>query len=45
MKIDFQKFADEKTEIEAFLAEPEAYMDPDFAAKSRRLSEINEILI
>ncbi len=44
MKIDFQKFADEKTEIEAFLAEPEAYMDPDFAAKSRRLSEINEIL-
>lgn len=44
MKIDFQKFADEKAEIEAFLAEPEAYMDPDFAAKSRRLSEINEIL-
>lgn len=44
MKIDFQKFADEKAEIEAFLAEPEAYMDPDFAAKSRRLSEVNEIL-
>ncbi len=44
MKIDFQKFADEKAEIEAFLAEPEAYMDPDFAAKSRRLSEINEIM-
>ncbi len=44
MKIDFQKFADEKAEIEAFLAMPEAYADPNFAAKSRRLSEINEIL-
>ncbi len=27
-----------------FLAKPEAYSDPNFAAKSRRLSEINEIL-
>ncbi len=44
MKIDFQKFADEKAEIEAFLAMPEAYADPDFATKSRRLSEVNEIL-
>lgn len=44
MKIDFQKFETEKAEIEAFLARPEAYADPDFAAKSRRLSEIGEIL-
>ncbi len=44
MKIDFQKFADEKAEIEAFLAMPEAYADSDFATKSRRLSEVNEIL-
>ena len=44
MKIDFQKFEDEKAPIEAFLAQPEAYAAPDFAEKSRRLSEINEIL-
>lgn len=44
MKIDFQKFEDEKAQIEAFLAQPEAYAAPDFAEKSRRLSEINDIL-
>lgn len=44
MKIDFQKFETEKAEIENFLASPEAYASPDFAEKSRRLSEINEIL-
>lgn len=44
MKIDFQKFATEKAEIEAFLARPEAFTDPNFAATSRRLAEINEIL-
>ena len=44
MKIDFQKFEDEKAQIEAFLAQPEAYAAPDFAEKSRRLAEINDIL-
>jgi len=44
MKIDFQKFEAERAEIEAFLAQPEAYAAPDFAEKSRRLAEINEIL-
>lgn len=44
MKIDFQKFEQEKAEIEAFLAQPEAYAASDFAEKSRRLSEIGEIL-
>lgn len=44
MKIDYQKFADEKAEIEAFLATPEAYASSDFAEKSRRLSEVSEIL-
>lgn len=44
MNIDFQKFMDEKAEIEAFLAAPEAYADPNFAEKSRRLAEINTIL-
>lgn len=42
--LDFQKFEQEKGEIEAFLAQPEAYTSPDFAEKSRRLAEINEIL-
>lgn len=44
MKPDVEKMQTEKTEIEAFLAEPEAYAAPDFAEKSRRLAEINELL-
>lgn len=44
MKIDFQKFETERAEIEDFLARPEAYAAPEFAEKSRRLAEINEIL-
>lgn len=44
MKIDDQKFAAEKAEIEEFLAQPDAYTRPDFAEKSRRLAEIGEIL-
>lgn len=42
--MNFEKFEKEKEEILDFLAKPEAYSDPNFAAKSRRLSEINEIL-
>lgn len=42
--MDLQKYKDEKTEITSFLAEPDAYSKPDFAAKSRRLSELDEIL-
>ena len=42
--MNFEKFEKEKDEIMEFLAKPEAYSDPNFAAKSRRLSEINEIL-
>ena len=44
MNIDYQKFMQEKTEIEGFLARPEAFADPSFAEKSRRLAEINAIL-
>lgn len=44
MNVDFQKFIEEKAEIEAFLAAPEAYADANFAEKSRRLAEINTIL-
>lgn len=42
--MELQKFKDEKTEIESFLANPNAYSDPDFAVKSKRLAEIDEIL-
>ena len=34
----------EKQEITEFLARPDAYSDPDFASKSKRLSEIDGIL-
>ncbi len=44
MKIDDQKFEVEKAEIERFLAQPNAYAEPDFAEKSRRLAEIEGIL-
>lgn len=44
MKIDEQKFEQEKAEIETFLAQPDAYAEPDFAEKSRRLSEVEKIL-
>lgn len=42
--MNLQKFEEEKKEITEFLAKPDAYASPDFAAKSRRLSEIDTIL-
>ena len=42
--MDLQKYKDEKIEITDFLAKPDAYADPNFAAKSKRLSELNDIL-
>lgn len=44
MKIDFQKLQNERGEIEKFLAQPGAYAAADFAEKSRRLAEINDVL-
>lgn len=40
----FENLTTEKTEIEQFLATPDAFSDPDFATKSRRLAEIEKIL-
>lgn len=40
----FENLTTEKTDIEQFLAAPNAFSDPDFAAKSRRLAEIEKIL-
>lgn len=42
--MDLRKYQDEKVQIEQFLAQPEAYAQPDFAEKSRRLAEIERIL-
>lgn len=42
--MEFEKFKEEKKNIEEFLAKPDAYADPEFASKSRRLSEIDLIL-
>ncbi len=44
MEIDIQKYKDELAEIEQFLARPDAFQDNDFATKSRRSAELNEIL-
>ncbi len=38
-----EKFETEIKEITDFLAKPEAFSDPGFAGKSRRLAELNEI--
>ena len=43
-EIDLTKFEKEAEEIQAFLSRPDAYADPDFAAKSRRINEVNDIL-
>ncbi len=42
--MDMQKFKDELKIIEDFLAEPEAYSSPDFAAKGKRAALLREIL-
>ena len=42
--MDLQKLKDEKAEITEFLSSADAYSKPDFAAKSRRLAELDTIL-
>lgn len=44
METDLKKYEDEKQEITDFLAQPDAFSSPDFAAKSRRLSELETII-
>ena len=44
MDFNIQKYEDEVKGIMDFLAQPDAYADPEFASKSKRLSELNEIL-
>lgn len=42
--MDLQKYEDELREIEAFLAKPDAFSDPDFAMRSKRASVLHEML-
>jgi peptide chain release factor 1 len=44
MDFNIQKYEEESRQITDFLATPNAYLDPDFASKSKRLAELNEIL-
>ena len=42
--MDLQKYEDELREIEAFLAKPDAFSNPDFAMRSKRASVLHEML-
>lgn len=42
--MDLQKLKDELSQIEAFLAKPDAFSDPDFATKAKRASVLREIV-
>lgn len=44
MNLDLENYKNEAKEIETFLSDPEAYNNPDFATKSKRLSELNELI-
>ena len=44
MEIDLEKYKNELAEIEGFLSQPDAFQREDFADKSRRAAELNEIL-
>ncbi|MBQ6393822.1 peptide chain release factor 1 [Candidatus Saccharibacteria bacterium] len=44
MNLDLENYKNEAKEIENFLSDPEAYNNPDFATKSKRLSELNELI-
>lgn len=44
MNLDFDALKNEKQEITDFLSQPNAYADPNFAAKNRRLNEIDELI-
>ena len=43
MEFDFASLEKEKAEVEAFLAKPDAYADPEFALRSKRGAELAQI--
>ena len=42
--MEIEKFKDELKDIEEFLARPDSYSDPEFAAKSKRANTLREII-
>jgi len=44
IKLDLSTLQSEKAELTAFLARPDAFSDPEFAAKNRRLIELEELI-
>lgn len=44
MNLDFDALNTEHQEITDFLSQPNAYADPNFAAKNRRLQELDELI-
>ena len=42
--MDIQKYKDELKELQAFLAEPNAFSHPDFASKSKRVALLQRII-
>lgn len=44
MNLDFDALEAEKKQITDFLSQPDAYADSDFAAKNRRLTEVEELI-
>ena len=44
MQEKIKSLIEEAEKITVFLADPNAYISEDFASKSKRLSEINEII-
>ena len=44
IQLDLPNLLDEKTELTDFLARPDAFSNPDFATKNRRLLELDELI-
>lgn len=44
INLNIQDLQAEKTELDAFLARPDAYADPDFSKKNKRLIELQTII-
>ena len=44
LELDFDALNNERQELTDFLSQPDAYADEQFAAKSRRLSELDELI-
>lgn len=44
ISLNLNDLKDEKTELTAFLSRPDAFSDPDYAKKNRRLIELDELI-